>query len=208
MTLCSYGEYMSMHENKDNILPPLQNRVILCLAREGLQTVNEISANIPRLQLAQTCHYKPTWLAVKSLIKKGYIQQAGMKSYRGRKYPQFWLTDNGIFLAMIEGERFTDLLAKTKQIYPDNDTLACYLEVSSKLNPDIFRVAFSALKQKGKIESSDVITMLFTGMQTETDDQQTKEIINILKKHPQEYLAFKTKMHKLLDNLDKLKKMI
>lgn len=53
------------------------------------------------------------------------------------------------------------LLELTKQIYPYNQTLACYLEVVSKINPDVLRVGFSALRQKGKLEPIDLAKMIF-----------------------------------------------
>ena len=152
MTRFVVGEYMSKKNSSSTILPPLQRRVILCLAQEGLQTINEVVKNIPRLELAPASHYKPTWLAIKSLTEKGYIQAIGAKEYRGRQYPLYWLTGNGILLAFMEGTRLTHLLTETQRIYPDNITLACYLEIASKLDPNIFRTAFSALDKKGKIE--------------------------------------------------------
>jgi hypothetical protein len=51
---------MSNQTGKGIILPPLQRRIVLCLAEEGLQTKNQITTNIKLLKLAKASHYKPT----------------------------------------------------------------------------------------------------------------------------------------------------
>ena len=124
-----------------------------------VQTVNEITKNISLLKLAKVCHYKPTWLAIKWLKGKGLIQEAGTKEYRGRKYPQYWLTGDGTIVAMLEGTKPEILVAETKRVYPDNASLACYLELASKLNPETFRVGFLALNRKSLLEPVDLATM-------------------------------------------------
>jgi len=48
------------------------------------------------------------------------------------------------------------LLELTNQIYPENQMLACYLEVLSKMSLDIVKIAYSALEAKGKLELTDV----------------------------------------------------
>jgi|YelNatPaOPRAMG01_1025707.scaffolds.fasta_scaffold68202_2 hypothetical protein len=82
----------------NNNLPPLQKRIILCLAEHGPQTINETVNN-----MKPKGHYKPTWIAFKSLKAKGLIQKQGSKTYLGRKYPQFWLTEKGIVSALVNG---------------------------------------------------------------------------------------------------------
>jgi hypothetical protein len=54
------------------------------------------------------------------------------------------------------------LLELTKQIYPENQTLACYLEVLSKMSLRIIKIAYSALEAKGKLEPTDMINLLLT----------------------------------------------
>ncbi len=96
----------------------------------------------------------------------------------------------------------------TKQIYPKNETLACYLIVVSKMNPDVIKIAYSAIVAKGKVETIDVINIILTESQTKSSDQQQKEIIDTIKTYPKEYDLFKKRMDKILESLDKLKEMI
>src|SRR3972149_6880459 len=104
-----------------------------------------------------------------------------IKKYRGRKYPQFWLTDDGAHVAQAEGASLSNLLAKTKQIYPDNKNLICYLKIASKLNPEIVKIVYSTMSKKGKLEPVDLNMILFTYLQTEATVQTYGEIIDILR---------------------------
>lgn len=174
------------------------------MAEKGLQTINEVKENIPLLGLAKVSPYKSTWLAIKSLNKKGLIHKTGVKEYGGRKHSQFCITSNGVFLALDEGIPLNRLLVETKQIYPDNHTFICYLEVASKLNPEVLRIGYSALERKGKIEPVDLATMMFTEMQTETQDETYREIVDTIKAHPQKYRLFKKRIEKMLETLSKL----
>lgn len=201
---------MSRQKTKGYNLPPLQKRIVLCLAKMGPQTINEIKKNIPQLELPHThrCHYKPTWLAVKSLNQKGVIHKTGLKEYRGRRYPRFWLTDEGVVVAVIEGIDPSDLLQKTKETYPNNQILLYFLEIAPKLNPQVFRIGYSAIKNKGKLEPVDLATILFTQMQTGTHIQVFKETLQILKRYPKEHNSFKQQVQKLSENLNQIRKII
>lgn len=201
---------MSKQKTKDHKLPPLQKRVLLCLAKMGPQTINEIKNNIPQLEPAQTrkSHYKPTWLAVKALGQKDLVHETGLKEYRGRKYPRFWLTDEGIVVAVIEGFDPNYLLEKTKETYPNNQILLYFLEIAPKLNPEVFRIGHSAIKNKGKLEPIDLAAILFTQMQTETHTQIFKETLEILKRYPKQYRLFKEQVGKMSRNLKQLREMI
>ena len=76
------------------------------------------------------------------------------------------------------------LLELTKQIYPENQMLACYLEVLSKMSLDIIKIAYFALEAKGKLEPTDVINILLTET-IKISDQLQKEVIDLLKTYPQ-----------------------
>jgi len=191
---------MIKQKRKSHTLPSLQSDIILHLAKNGSQTINEIATGVSR-------SYKPSWTAFKSLKEKKLVKEASVKNYRGRAYPQYWLTDDGTLIALSEGADLDRLLELTKQIYPKNQTLACYLEVVSKINPDVIRVGYSALRQKGKLEPIDLATMIFTETQIKTHDQTLKEIIDTIKAYPIEYVTFKKKMNQLLESLNKLKEI-
>jgi len=138
---------------ESHILPPLQRDILLYLAMEGSQTKNTIAVGVSR-------SYKPTWTALNSLEAKKLIKETDVKTWRGREYSQFWFTDDGTVIALADGADPDRLLELTKQIYPENQMLACYLEVLSKMSQDIIKIAYSALETKGKLEPTDVINIL------------------------------------------------
>ncbi|MCJ7759995.1 hypothetical protein MUP59_02495, partial [Candidatus Bathyarchaeota archaeon] len=90
---------MSKQQRESHILPPLQSDIILYLAKEGSQTKNKIALGVSR-------SYKPTWTALKSLKMKKLTIETDVKTYRGREYSQFWLTDDGAMVALAEGADF------------------------------------------------------------------------------------------------------
>ena len=194
---------MLKRKTRGNKLPPLQKKVVLCLVQNGPQTINEIKTNIP-----PRAHYKPTWLAIKSLGQKGLVQEVGTKEHRGRKYPKHWLTDEGVLAALIEGANPETLLKKTREIFPENQILLYCLEIAPKLNPKVFEIGYSAVKTKGKLEPIDLATILFTQMQTETPIQAFREAVEILKKYPKQYNSFKEQIKQMFDNLSRLKEII
>jgi len=195
---------MSKRKIKGNKLPPLQKKVVLYLAQNGPKTINEIKTNIP-----PPAHYKPTWLAIKSLTQKGLVQEVGTKEYRGRKYPKHWLTDEGVMHAyIIEGANPETLLKKTRETFPENQILLYCLEIAPKLNPKVFEIGYSAVKTKGKLEPIDLATILLTQMQTETSVQPFWETVEILKNYPKQYKSFKKQIEQMFENLSRLKEDI
>ena len=196
--------HMSKQKIKGNKLPPLQKKVILCLAHEGPQTKNKIVTNLP-----PRAHYKSTWLSIKSLTQKGLIQEVGTKEYNKRKYPTHWLTYEGIFVALIEGANPETLLNKARETFPKNQTLLYFLEMASKLNPKIFGIAYSALKTKGTLTPFDLFAISLTQMQTETTMQTFRELMEILrKKFPKLYNSTKENIEKISQTLNQLKETI
>ena len=131
------------------------------------------------------------------------IKEIGIKEYRGRKYPQFWFTDDGAAVALAEGADLSSLLAKTKEVYPDKKSLVCQLKIASKLSPEIIRVMYSAFSKKGKLEQVDLNMILFTYLQTEATVQTHGEIIDILREYPEEYASFNKRMGYLQKKLNK-----
>ena len=192
---------MIKQQSTSHILPPLQSDILLHLAEEGSQTINEIASGVSR-------SYKPTWTAFNSLKQKKLVKEASVKNYRGREYPRFWLTDDGALVALAEGTDFDRLFELTKQIYPKNKILACYLEVVSKMNLlDTIRVGYSALKRKGELDPLDLMNMILTGTKKKTTDQQLQEIVDVIKTYPKEYVSFKKRLDQILESLDKLKEI-
>ena len=194
---------MSKRKTRSNKLPTLQKRVILCLAQNEPLTINEVKTKIP-----PPAHYKPTWLAIKSLRQKGLVQDVGTKPHRGRDYPTHWLTDEGVLVALLEGANPETLLQKTRDIFPENRALLYYLEIAPKLNQEVLEIGYSAVRTKGKLEPIDLATIMLTQMQTGTSVQAFWEIVESLKKHPEQYNSFKEQIEQMLKNLSQLKESL
>lgn len=178
-------------------LPQLQKRILLCLAGSRPLNKNETANAIKG-------HYKSTWTALDSLERKGIIAKIDTDEYRGRTYTRFWLTTAGVFIALIEGINPKVLLAKTIEIYPENKVLQCIVEASTILGTDMYRIAYSAVLSKGKLEKSDVSAMLGSQLQKDLSLEQIKDLITIMKKYPEQFGDFKEQTDQILENLKKV----
>jgi hypothetical protein len=189
--------HMSIQPEKGDILPPLQKRIILSLAKSDPQTIN---------QLVKTMEgsYKSYWTALESLKEKKLVQAVDSKTYRGREYPQFWLSSTGVLLTLFEGESPENLLEKTLRIYPEDVYLQAILEVAPILGTEAFEVAFQIVLAKGKIESTDLPMIILTQMQKDIDIAQFEPLMKILKKHPDQLEATKSYTKVLIEKLAKL----
>jgi hypothetical protein len=183
---------MSTQKSKGNNLPPLQKRIVLHLAENGAQTINE---TVKKLE----GHYKSSWIAFNALEQKGLIKKTDLKIYRNREYPRFWLTQGGVFVALVEGANATNLLQRTLESYPNDKTLQCCLELSPLLGLEGFKITLSAIQDKGKLDDSDMMKIILAHAQKEVSVDQFKKLIKILKRYPKEY--YKTK--KLLSQFSK-----
>jgi hypothetical protein len=191
---------MSTPEDRRNSFPPLQRRIILDLAKNDAQTINETVKGL-------NGHYKSSWIAFNTLEQKGLIKKTDVKHYRNREYPLFWLTQGGIFVALVEGANAEDLLQKTAKAYPNEKTLQCCLELSPLLGLEGFRIGLSAIQDKGKLDHSDMMKILFAHAQKDMSMQQIKRLIEILRKYPKEYEGTKKRINqanKLLAELESM----
>ena len=201
MNIPQVKEHMSEQENKGNSLPPLQKRIILHLAKSGAQTINETKSELEG-------HYKSSWIAFNTLKAKGLIKKTDEKIYRNRKYPRFWLTQAGIFVALVEGANTHNLLERTIKTYPDEKSLQCILEISPLTGLEGLRIALSAIKDKGKLDNSDMTRILLAGTQKDVSIQQFKELIRILRKYPKDYERTKKRIGHVSTLLAKLVSLI
>lgn len=192
---------MSKNKRESNTLPPLQRLIVIHLSKTGPQTINETVKKIKH-------SYKPSWIAFTNLEKKGIIRKGKMKEYRNQKYPLFWLTEEGVIAALTEGVSSTDLLEVTKQIYPDKQMLTLALEMAPYLNPNIFKIALTTLKTKGKLEPTDLISIMIMQMQIDTPMTAFIQALQILRSHPKEYEQFKQKITQTRENFSKLSEII
>jgi hypothetical protein len=192
---------MSTPRIKRKNFPPLQRRIILHLAKNGAQTINETKNGLKG-------HYKSTWIAFNALKQKGLIKKTGAKIYRNREYPRFWLTQGGIFVALVEGADADDLLQRTAKAYPNEKTLQCCLELSPLLGLEGFRIGLSAIQDKGKLDDSDMTKILYAHAQKDMSTQRLKGLIEILRKYPKEYEGTKKRINQANKLLTELESMI
>ena len=171
---------MSRQQAKGNTFPPLQKRIILYLAGKGPQTINQTTKDIHG-------HYKSAWTAFDTLKKKGLIQEVKSKDYRGREYPQFWITEKGIFLALCEGAKSDILLRRTREIYPEERDLQFLIETVPILGKHAFDVLRLAVLTDGQIEQADVESILVAQIQNQSTPEATRQYIAVLKKYPEQH---------------------
>jgi hypothetical protein len=192
---------MSKPQARRSSVPPLQKRIILYLAKNGPQTINETKKGIKG-------HYKSSWIAFNALEQKGLVKKTDVKIYRNREYPRFWLTQGGIFVALVEGANAGNLLQRTVKVYPDEKTLQCCLELSPLLGLEGFKIGLSAIQDKGKLDYFDMMKIVLAHAQKDVSPQQFKGLIEILKKYPKEYKGTKKRISQTNKLLTELESMI
>jgi len=192
---------MSTQKGKGNNLPPLQKRIILHLARNGAQTINETVKSLKG-------HYKSSWIAFDVLKQKRLIKKTDLKIYRNREYPRFWLTQEGIFVALVEGADSTNLLQKTLKSYPNDKTLQCCLELSPLLGLEGFKIALSTIQNKGNLDNSDTMRIFLAHAQKDVSVKQFRKLIEILKRYPKEYYETKKHLSQIIKTLTKFESLV
>ena len=136
------------------------------------------------------------------------IRKVSSKTHRGREYPQFWLTDDGVATAFIEGIPYSVLLEKSRQVYPNNLMIHYFLEIAPKLSPEIFNILYAAFQSKGKLEPIDVFAILLAQHRAGMSDKTFKEAIGILKKYPIESKKFTESLQTVTKNIRHIKELI
>jgi hypothetical protein len=197
MSAESGKEHTSFGLNKKDILPPLQKRIVIQLAKTKPSTINET-------RKALKGQYKSHWLAFNTLEEKNVIKKIDTKPYRGQEYPLYWLTQSGVLIALFEGVSHEVLLEKIHQIYPDDKSLQTILEFSPIFGLEVFKIAFLNLEEKGEIGMKDWVTMVTLVAQNDFNGKPTEDIINILKKNPESYDNAKKYAKTAFENIKKL----
>ena len=198
----SKQKHMSIGFVKGDILPPLQKKIVLHLAKSEPKTINETVT-------ALKGNYKSSWIAFNKLEEKQIIQKTDTKSYRGREYPRFWLTPTGVLIALFEGINFEVLLERTLKMYPDDKNIQILLELSPVFGTEVFKLAFLSILKKGKLDEDD-LTMIVTAelnspeAQSDFGGRRPEDILAILKKHPIAYENTKQYARRAREKIDKL----
>jgi hypothetical protein len=179
-------------------LPPLQKLIILHMAKTKPQTMNRIAKEISK-------EYKSTWTAFKSLERKKLIDAQGTKPNSKTEYKCYWLTGEGMIMALLENANSEKLLEQTKVLYPDNTVYHCFLEMMPFIHPEITRMAYSSVKGKGKLGFSELSKLCLAQAASILIDAETaKNLTAILKKYPEEYSKLKTAVKSMIDQLSQL----
>lgn len=141
---------------KENNLPPLQRKILIHLAEHGPKTRNEVSDRIGSA-------YKSILFAFKSLQKKGFIQIVSHKYHRNQGFPQFWLTVNGVGLALLNNanpEKVRENALKSFKKSEDKTAIEVYFKVRESAGPKVAKVLDKLIYSIGKIELPDLLMKL------------------------------------------------
>ncbi|NLB76018.1 MAG: hypothetical protein GX799_06070 [Crenarchaeota archaeon] len=180
-------------------MPPLQRRIILFLA--GNQPMNKHAT-----AKAMNEHTRSTWLSFKGLENSGLVKKIDQRESLGRERDCYWLTDSGVYLALIEGAESKKILMRTKEVYPDNALLHFIIEIAPIMGTGMHKIGYSAVLEKGKLGESDKNSvksaMLSQQLLKELTLGQIRDLIEIMKKHPQ-FEAFKDQTDQALEKLKK-----
>lgn len=186
---------MSKAQRRQKDFPPLQKRIILYLAENGPQNINQTKKDIKG-------HYKSSWIAFDTLKKKSLIKEVASKPYHGKEYPQFWVTEAGIFLALSSQEvKPRTLLKRTLEVYPENTALQFLIETAPILGKNAFDVLYLAAITNGQIEQTDIDSIYAKQMRTKFTPEIITQFIKVAKKYPQQY-------QKIVDSVNQTQKKL
>jgi len=99
----------------------LQERIILHLAKNGPKNINRTAKEI-------SSHYKSTHTAFTSLKEKGFIKKVSTMTY-----PQYWLTFEGLFLALISGSNPKILINTYEKLHGKSEEMDLVFELANIL---------------------------------------------------------------------------
>jgi len=158
------------------------------LAKQGLQTINETAQNT-------SSHYKATWTAFKSLKKKGLIKKQNVKEYRSRKYPQYWLTMDGLVAALKNGADLHKAKENMQDVLGKHESIDLFFELAvalGKRNLPRFANLFE-LTEQGEFKLTKLPTMR---------SSRAKKILKIVKKYPMFRKGVKKSAKEILDLME------
>jgi hypothetical protein len=192
---------MSKPQQGRHKFPPLQKLIILHLAHSKPQTINQTKKGIRK-------DYKSTYIALSSLKQKGLVQQTTTKTYRGREYPEFWLAEKGIFLALYYEPKPASLLWRTIEIYPENKGLHFLIEAVPILGRNALDVLYLAASTDGEIQQDEIDSILARQMAQKLTPEQIKQFAAILKKYPEQQQQCVSSLKQASENISKISKLV
>jgi len=193
--------HISTKRTQENSFPPLQKRIILHLAQSQPRTINETAKKISSTKSGNPKNYKSSWVAFKTLEKKGLIKHTTSKDYKNRQYPCSWLTELGVFLALHEGAKPEALLKTTREIYPENKSLHFIVEAVPILGKHALDVLYLAVLKRGAINQTDLISIFAAQTVNKLTPKQKAQFIEVLKKYPEQHQQTRKDLRELADLL-------
>ena len=109
---------MSKIKTQGYNLGPVEKRVISTLAVNGPQTINATKNKMKDTR----AHYKSVNNAFHSLMKKEVIKPIDKIEYKNQNYDRFWLTQDGVILAIIHKVNLNMLKENYEKVYGKGET--------------------------------------------------------------------------------------
>lgn len=159
----------------DYLLPKLQKRIMLCLAKNGAMTMSETNRKLSGENTSTT-------RAFHELEKKSMIEVKEHIAYRGRKFSKYWLSGRGIGFVLLNGAN----PEKTKNIALsfENDktdkTTAEFFELRG-LSPKIANILDNALVLTPTLSKGEMFGHLFAGISSLNADEK-KRFFEVVRK--------------------------
>jgi predicted ArsR family transcriptional regulator len=191
----------SNSELKSEFLPPLQKRILLFLAKNPPMNKHATAK-------AMNEHTRSTWLSFKSLENTGLIKKIDQRMSLGRERDCYWLTDSGVYLALIEGAKPKKVLDRTKEVYPENRLLHLIIEITAILGTSMHKIAYSAVSAKGKLEQDDKSAMVSAQLQKELSLEQIQELFAIMRKYPEQVGDTQKKIMEMIEKIKKVESFL
>jgi len=191
----------------DYILTQAERKVISALAKSGALTRYDFTLGGKRVRGSRTALMSSeTWLKVWKHIGpeglnlihhlRGRPKTLLLSVKRGSK--PIWLTEAGVYAALMLGASPKMLLKNVKRYYPENQTVQCFVEASPYLNPDALRYCWAKIVNKETPTIKDYSIIL----QFHAENPEALEgILKVLKKYPQVYVMVKAEISKRFETV-------
>jgi hypothetical protein len=179
----------------DEILPKLQHKIILCLAKNKAMTMSETNRKLETNKKTKMGTNTSTTRAFHELKKKEMITEVGAIEYHGRKFVEYWLSGRGIAYVLMHRAELT----KSASEYLKDKTIETYLKLRSAsdrianlLDYSMFRFGNLSFQE---MVSYFVLTVNFYG------EREALEFLDVTKL-PEEFYV------ELRNNLETIKKFL
>jgi hypothetical protein len=190
------GEHTSKGVTENQYLPPLQKQILVYLAEKQPQSKYSVSKGMNR-------HYKSVYDAIDDLAEKKILVEIKKEEYRNQEHSAYWLTPAGVFIALVQGANAKTLLNRTTEVYPDNLSTQCVVEVTTIIGTEMHQIGYQAILKKGKLEKSDVSLMMGTALLNDLSLEKINEIISLMKRYPEQFGDLKGKIDELIEKMKK-----